>query len=351
MKNKVVYIHIGFHKTGTTAIQSLLYQNREQLHKDGYLYPLTKFHPKGQQALAYAVTDSVFPLTGEKLNKEEVFACLMDLIASDDSPNIVISSENFKAANPEVITTLAELFASFTVKIVVYIRRHDQFFQALYQENVKPPNSITLPISEFKADFDMDYLGRLDAWERVFGKENMIVRLYDNNEFVGGNIFTDFLTAIGVSDCEAYTPPERRINESLDPITTELLRQANINGLVEQHKFVRYLRNHFKPENAKSVGFMTDEERSHVLDQYTEMNAVIAEKYFEREILFQSVSEGGGGTTNEVELNPEELVSLIVKLWNESHGVVNDSSETEVDAITTEPEAGFLSRIIAFLRG
>ncbi len=37
-----VYLHIGIPKTGTTSIQSFLFNNRDQLLEAGILYPLTR---------------------------------------------------------------------------------------------------------------------------------------------------------------------------------------------------------------------------------------------------------------------------------------------------------------------
>ena len=53
-----IYLHMGFYKTGTTAIQKFLSLNRDQLVKQGFLYPAIG-----------AYGDAHFPIS-RGLNKE-----------------------------------------------------------------------------------------------------------------------------------------------------------------------------------------------------------------------------------------------------------------------------------------
>ncbi|MCV3533961.1 hypothetical protein L8Y00_05150 [Campylobacter lari] len=66
----------------------------------------------------------------------------------------------------------------------------------------------------------------LQWWGEIFGKENLIVRLFDNNEFYQGDLLKDFIHSIGLEwDDEFIIPPKQ--NESLDLLGIELLRRVN----------------------------------------------------------------------------------------------------------------------------
>ncbi|EAI4813061.1 hypothetical protein BGG33_07840, partial [Campylobacter lari] len=55
----------------------------------------------------------------------------------------------------------------------------------------------------------------LQWWGEIFGKENLIVRLFDKNEFYQGDLLKDFIHSIGLEwDDEFIIPPKQ--NESLD---------------------------------------------------------------------------------------------------------------------------------------
>jgi len=48
------YIHIGIHKTGSTAIQHFLHHNHDALLNHGILYPKVGLHGTGHHEIAWA---------------------------------------------------------------------------------------------------------------------------------------------------------------------------------------------------------------------------------------------------------------------------------------------------------
>ena len=56
-------LHIGRHKTGSSAIQAALYRRREDLKQRGYLYPLSGLaNELNHQNIAWAVIDGFWAL-------------------------------------------------------------------------------------------------------------------------------------------------------------------------------------------------------------------------------------------------------------------------------------------------
>jgi tetratricopeptide (TPR) repeat protein len=66
----------------------------------------------------------------------------------------------------------------------------------------------------------------LDLWSNVFGKENIIVRIYDKNELKNGDIIADFLDQTQIELKECYMFPKKR-NESFGNSALEFLRRFN----------------------------------------------------------------------------------------------------------------------------
>ena len=60
LTEKTIYLHIGIHKTGTTAIQYNLLQNRDWLAQQGYLYPKSCFRLQGHHYLVTHLKNTPF---------------------------------------------------------------------------------------------------------------------------------------------------------------------------------------------------------------------------------------------------------------------------------------------------
>lgn len=52
--DKIIYIHMGLHKTGTTTLQTLLSCNKEILRKQGFCYPISSLFTINQSIPIYS---------------------------------------------------------------------------------------------------------------------------------------------------------------------------------------------------------------------------------------------------------------------------------------------------------
>ncbi|EIP3545363.1 hypothetical protein LSE41_001034, partial [Campylobacter jejuni] len=64
-------------------------------------------------------------------------------------------------------------------------------------------------------------------YSEIFGKENLIVRLFDKNEFYQGDLLKDFIHTIGLKWDGRFVIPSKQ-NESLDLIGIEFCKALNI---------------------------------------------------------------------------------------------------------------------------
>src|SRR5699024_7832742 len=98
LMQKILYLHIGTFKTGTSSLQQFLFDNRELLGERGYLVPQSEFvghHPLAQSiAKDFAGFQPIgwLPFQGNHKNLWERFH---EEVADSSCPKVLLSSEIF----------------------------------------------------------------------------------------------------------------------------------------------------------------------------------------------------------------------------------------------------------------
>lgn len=219
--SKTIYLHVGPHKTGTTMIQKACLDNEGVLAKYGVSFPSLYFTPIGHHDLVNTVR--------RKAISDEDLATL-----ASGHDKVLLSSENFIHFTAQDWKYLSERLAQFEVKIIYAWRRSSLKMYSMWQESVK--HGGTTP---FHAFFYQDLIRpgesktlmqtlNLDAMAAAFGKESLHILDFDalsENQ----TLVADFFSLIGVNGAEIDTSGQSQgfKNESLDPVTTEVLRCLN----------------------------------------------------------------------------------------------------------------------------
>jgi hypothetical protein len=295
---KTVYIHTGSHKTGTTAIQTFLSENRKKLKKDGYLYPDHCFaHHDMAREFRTLSAPEIRKNPGLATNK------YIDEINRSGLDKILLSSEGFELLTKEQIISLKEFLPpEFHVKTIFYVRRQDEKIESSYNRSVKNPKARSCEsFSEFiirktaesgfgdslKPDTissPLDYFSHLQRWSEVFGRENIMVRCYEEEQFPKG-IYHDFLETIGLTLDDRYVIPENRINESLSWDLIEILRICNTQ-FKEDIDFHTFLLENFIKINSgnrkKKQHLLSPQQRRDIIAFFEESNAKVAREYLGR---------------------------------------------------------------------
>jgi hypothetical protein len=231
---KRVFIHIGLEKTGTTTLQHFLCMNAPQLRDREYLYPC-------DPSLPYFANFGHFPLAGcflehcpeflapdEHRGPEEVLPSLTaDILAS--SLTVILSCEHLSSRLEEArhLQMLKEAIPADQVKIVCYIRRQDELALALYTTAMRVGHTHRFVSENIQpSDRYFNYEEILDLWASVFGRENLIVRVYERSKLRKHDICSDFLWQIGLSDESGLARTEDR-NVSLGAKQAQMLRVIN----------------------------------------------------------------------------------------------------------------------------
>ncbi|WP_420360010.1 coiled-coil domain-containing protein, partial [Campylobacter coli] len=246
------YVHIGTEKTGTTSIQEFLYINKSIIQKQNYFFAQS-IGIKNHWDLAflgyslnkkdsYILNNSLWNFQAIKQHKKNIFSKIKDEVKFNHK--IIFSSELLQSrlTRKREIVKLYTFFKKIgfrNIKVICYIRDANEMLRSLLSEAIKWEEIDSFELKEEKEEYKLGYKKNLfhfhhicnhkqtlQWWGEVFGKENLIVRLFDKNEFYQGDLLKDFIHSIGLEwDDEFIIPPKQ--NESLDLLGIDLLRRIN----------------------------------------------------------------------------------------------------------------------------
>ncbi|HCT44886.1 MAG TPA: hypothetical protein DF699_06715 [Phycisphaerales bacterium] len=217
---KNIILHIGWEKTGTSAIQSFCGRNADWLAKHGIHYPLL-----------YDTPQHIFIHTGlAKSNPKRVRDLIPRVRAIvDESPcqTVLFSHESLHLDDP---AAMREMLDGYNTRIIAYVRNPADavisHFTTLLRFGSLPAHNLTKAIRFYKRNLlpCFDYYWALENFAASFGRENLTVRHYHPDALIGGQSITDFLHQIGLQDAEGSSWPQGRANLSID---ADMLRMVS----------------------------------------------------------------------------------------------------------------------------
>jgi hypothetical protein len=227
-----LFLHIGTHKAGSTAIQHMLWHNSDKLQKKGFCYPQMANGQFGHHELAWAIRSAAGGRTPRKVDRTTLSKLHRQLQRSN-CHTAILSSEEFEfATTPEQLRMIRKELPAEQIRIVVYLRRQDRYLVSEYGQHLKMPETrFSGSIHDFYMRHNMtgrlNYLRALTRWANVFGAENVIVRPFEPCQFENGNLFDDVRTALGLTDMALEVPQDLTINKGLSGPACVLLSHAN----------------------------------------------------------------------------------------------------------------------------
>jgi hypothetical protein len=234
-------LHIGTEKTGSTSIQHFLAKNRLPLREAGILFPRAP-GLDNQRALTVIAEEStednvlrsMFGVrTPDDLDRfrADLRQKLWEELAAGGCSRVVMSNEHCSSRlrHPLQVEYLRTFLSEFfdRIRILVYIRRQDDFLVSTYSTMVKTGRTVPIEVPRTKAHTRRyDHWVLLSLWAKVFGRENIICRRYDRADLVEGDVIHDFGAQIGIPKTPDFERPGVT-NESLDADALEFLRVFN----------------------------------------------------------------------------------------------------------------------------
>lgn len=212
---KKLFLHIGTEKTGTTTIQEALFVNRELLSREGFHF-LQSLGNKNNRGLVAACMDNqnydnYFTSLGINTLKEKIKLQEKNIknfdneisSLSEKHNNVIISSEHFhsRLVSENEIKKLFKLLSKHfdEIKIICYVREQVSTCLSLYSTIIKSGGSINIQNLLESCNPDNIYYNHylmLKKWAKFFGKENLIVKPFEKDNFLNKNLVDDFFSSI-----------------------------------------------------------------------------------------------------------------------------------------------------------
>jgi|GEM_PF-1133335 len=226
-------VHIGPHKTGTTAIQGAFADARDRIGAYGVRYPDT-----GDSWQAYRPALALTGTPGHRgtgaVDAEE-WPRLVREIERYGEDRVLISSESFSRAEPDRIARLREDLDPERVQVVRMIRRYDTLLPSLWQQRIvdgydrhwqryvgRPLNA---PDGQFWERFGIATLTR--RWADVVGADRVTVVVVDERDH--GWLLRVMERLVGLPEGTLVVGDDPRYrNRSLSWAEAEMVRQVNL---------------------------------------------------------------------------------------------------------------------------
>lgn len=294
-----VYLHIGAPKTATSTLQRVLAKNYQTLRNKGVLYPKDCRAGDAHHALAcdliethqeYAMPD----LWYGKVPRQASWQLLLEEIEANKAglEKIILSTELFFGQNNRLQRMLAGIkqqLEGFDIKVVVYLRRQDQLYSSFYNQDVKGTRQWPGSAYEFYETHQLlriDYLSVLQAWTRAFGRENIILRPFEKEQWTDRSVIADFCAA---TDIPLLRGTFREQNESIGGTQLYMKRCLNSAGFPKEQnaEILSLLREMFPEEPAKGLLYVNRPLYRKYRAYWQRVNEILSQEYLESRPLFE----------------------------------------------------------------
>lgn len=229
---KSCVLHIGTEKTGSTAIQHYLIENRHRLSRHGVLFPVAASATHTSQWEFVAVSHHrpwiqdvgrELEITGPEGQAEfrtELEAKLDAEFKTKTADTLLISSEHFQSrlSQENEIGALKKFLERWadSFKIIVYFRRQDELALSLLSTRIK--SSAPIDVQNIlrtmkKSPRYYAYDDIFERWANTFGEESIIARIYDEARWPSGDLIADFCEAASIP---TFPHSNEKYNLSLD---------------------------------------------------------------------------------------------------------------------------------------
>ncbi|MFT4108182.1 hypothetical protein [Propionicimonas sp.] len=212
-----ILLHIGPHKTGTTALQSALLGSEEALAQAGVLVPADSLLYRGATALTGFTRGGMEP--GEKPLSGD-WERLDEWARTSDASRLALSSEWFDDCTTDMVTRIRDSWGQDRVRVMITIRSLERLLPSTWQQAVKTgarysyPSFLRplldgpqAPAGKRAARFwhRHDHAALAARWADVLGPENVVVIVTDERQ--PANLYSQAEALLGVPE-GSITPGE-----------------------------------------------------------------------------------------------------------------------------------------------
>lgn len=284
-------LHIGTHKTGTSAVQECLYRNEALLAERGIHYAhrpraralnqLAHLIATGRKAQAQALIDGHVAKARASgastllISAESFFAMTMFFHKLEGEP-----CEDYWGAEARCIELLRNaLPADMPTGVVAFFRRQDKFLEAVYAQTVR-----TRPLTASCGQFQMqlaealDYARHMRLWSCAFPD----CRVYSYEETANDAARFFLRDVLQIGDIGAFDGLDLRINTSLARDLIEYKRELNKADAFVDRRMSNFVCAALEPvfaDDRRYRDYLSPEARAKLLHEVEPGNASLARDF------------------------------------------------------------------------
>ena len=294
-------IHIGQHKTGSSALQKFLQVNAKALKAKGIVCPMTGRIPDraAQHYLAWGCRKPASEKYNLLVKIEDLYTQVVEEAEKSRASRIIISSEGFFA--PEVdVEQVRNLLGENSVQILLFLRPADELLESYYNHHVRSRRAITLSIHDFAKTTPISraVFERTDTimkWIDVFGTDRIRFHRLDRSKPTS-QLYEKLLITLGTEPSPDFTFPAEKVNAAVPRNALALLRMMNFYNLdkEQRNRAIQWSReldeNGMISDCAEILRpvLLTERERTEILSRAKEKESLLAQLLLGRESLFES---------------------------------------------------------------
>lgn len=216
-------LHIGTHKTGTSALQDAFTSQRALLRQHGILYPATARGPHPEQPKHSSVFAAAVDPDPASADRER--AQLLAEFEANGARAMLLSEEGLCEPDERVSRFFEPLVGRFDIHVVCYLRRQDVFAESLFNQYVREmPRRDARRLAEFirapGMRRRMDYHALLARWASL----PATIHALDFDRAARRGLAASFAAVLG---CPNIGLPEFRSNPTPDMRLALLFNEMN----------------------------------------------------------------------------------------------------------------------------
>lgn len=328
-------LHVGLPKTGTTAIQRYMFNNRAELAAKGVYWAETYSndvntvncwaHHVYSHKWGGWMDESCFVIP-----PDEAWQKLANIISKTPG-RYIVSSERFADLLPlsdcnDILGFIRDLVHPAKVTLIGYVRRQDALLESHLKELIKG-NQLHISLAEYFSDlmrhasfvyFDQGFPNAAE----ILGKENVIPRVYDRNTLTRGDVISDFLNTCQIPEVSDPKSEKTLANPSLNTLCGKIMMDERI-----ANKF-----SHDSPTRTKIITALSQERFEHtnkfscldeilrreIMQKFEKSNIDFANAFLSdaefRALTYDSKNEAPALSQDDPILTTDDLVELLVAL-------------------------------------
>jgi hypothetical protein len=337
-------IHIGPHKTGTTAIQQFCADNRERLLELGLDYTEVG---RGSRTPAHHRMAAIFlegdrdlrraerplnprrgrPEPDARESRRRIHGTWEDLAAHvRRHPGMctIVSAEALSGFKPAHIAALQQTLDGIRIRIVLYLRPQWELIPSIYVQRLKAGSirqSLQEYIDEALTARQGSFSAMIDTWSRL-APDGIVARVFQRGRLVDDDVVSDFLSVVGVDEVQRKAlPAPQRLNSSPSAKTLYVLHRLQDPSLRGRRRSESYRDSVMLPIwraseelgwNKTSANLLSSRQLLHIAKAFADDNHAVALKLgLPDGKLFDPPTDKGGKTvTAEQKPDTDELLEL-----------------------------------------